>query len=110
MAQNIRKYLTKSVVDIAQATQGLDLCGRVASATLTTAVEVGAGNIVRITVTAGAAMHVAFGDATIAAVTAATSPALRLPNSAVEVVYYVLAMDDFIRADVAATRVEVIEA
>lgn len=110
MAKNIRKYLTKSVVDVAQSIDGLDLCGEVVSATLTSAVFVGAGNIVRITVTAGAAMHVAFGNSAMPAVTSTTTPALRLPNSAAEAVYYVLAMDDFIRADVVATRVEVIEA
>ena len=109
MAHNIKKYLSKSVVDVAQSTEGLEIGGRVASATLTTAVQVGVGNIVRVTVAAGAAMHVAFGDSTIVAVTATTSPATRLPVVAAEAVYYLLATGDYIRADVVATRVEVIE-
>ena len=109
MAQNIRKHLTKNLVDVAQSIPGLDIGGKVVSATLTTAVEVGIGNVVRITVVAAAAMHLAFGNSAIAAVTSTTTPATRLPNSAVEVVYYVLATDTHIRADVVATRVEVIE-
>lgn len=108
MAHSIKSFLTKSVVDIAQSTEGLEIGGDVISPTLTAAIEVGSRNIVRITVTAGAAMHVAFGISSMAAVTAATSPATRLPVSAVEQVYYLLATGDFIRADVVATRVEVI--
>lgn len=97
------------MVDIAQSLNGVEACGEVVSATLTTAVQVGEGNVIRITVAAGAAMHLAFGPSTIPAVTAATSPAIRLPSSAAEAVYYVISTDDFIRADVAATRVEVIK-
>ena len=109
MVQNIRKHLTKNIVDVAQSIPGLDIGGKVVSATLTSAVEVGIGNIVRITVVAAAAMHLAFGNSAIAAVTATTTPALRLPVDAAEAVYYVLATDNFIRADVVAARVEVIE-
>lgn len=98
------------MVDIAQSLNGVEACGRVASATLTAAVEVGSGNIIRITVAAGAAMHLAFGVAAMPAVTATTSPAIRLPVDAAEAVYYVISTDDFIRADVVATRVEVIPA
>ena len=95
------------MVDLAQSLNGVEACGEVVSPTLTTAVEVGSGNIIRITVTAGAAMHLAFGPAAMVAVTSTTSPSIRLPASAAEAVYYVISTDDYIRADVAATRVEV---
>lgn len=98
------------MVDIAQSLNGVEACGAVVSPTLTAAVEVGSGNIVRVTVAAGAAMHIAFGPVGMAAVSAATSPALRLPVSAAETVYYIISTDDYVRADVVATRVEIIPA
>jgi len=109
MAQaNIRKYLTKNMVDLAQSLNGVEACGDVVSPTLTSAVEVGSGNIIRITVAAGAAMHLTFGPSAMVATTATTSPAIRLPEDAAEAVHYVISTDEYIRADVVATRVEVI--
>lgn len=105
---NIRKHLTKNVVDISQALKGVEPCGDVVSSNITTAVYVESGNIIRITVAAGAAMHVAFGDNVMPAVSATTSPAIRLPIKSEEYVHYLLATDDYIRADINAVRVEVI--
>ncbi len=53
-------------------------------------------------------MHVAFGISTMDAVTSATTPAIRLPNNTEEQVYYVWSTAEYIRADVVATRVEVL--
>jgi len=109
MSVSFKKIVTKSVVDVAQSVGGLYVHGDVVSATITAAVKVGTDNLLRITVTAAAAMHLAFGTSSIGAVTGATTPAIRLPNSAVEQVYYVWSTGEYIRADVVATRIEVIK-
>lgn len=107
---NFRKYLTNNMVDAAQSISGgINITGKVISNAINTAAFIGMGNLVRITVTAGAPMFIAFGDSSITAPSGAISEiSIRLPNSAVEEVYYILATNDYIRANIAATHVEVI--
>ena len=106
MAQKnkIRKLLTKNVVDIAQALVSMNVPGEVITNNINTAVEVGEGNILRIQ-TAGD-MFVAFSDiGTIGVVSVTTTPALKLVGAGV---HYVICQCDFIRTNVAASRVELL--
>ena len=104
-----RKYITRSMIDVAWTVDGAHVPGEVADNDITTAVEVGAGNLCRITVAAGAAVIVAFGDSGVATPSGAVSEvSLRFPNLATEKVYYVLATGDYIRGTVALTHLEVI--
>jgi hypothetical protein len=63
---------------------------------------VGAGSILRIQV--GADTYVAFGDDQLGAVTASTSPGLKLPAG----YHTVIATSDWIRTSAALTRLEVV--
>lgn len=78
--------------------------GTVIAANITAAVFVGKGNIIRIL--PSALMYVTFGAAGMAAVTVNTPVASRLESGTW---YKLVATDDFIRANVVATRLEVIE-
>jgi len=69
----------------------------------TASVQVGKGNICRIRVTAQA--YVAFGDDSLGAVSATTSPGLELQTGT----HLVVATDDFIRMSADPDRLEIIE-
>jgi hypothetical protein len=102
----VRKLLTKNIVDIGQALVSLNVPGKVITDNISTAyVEVGEGNILRIQ-TAGDS-YVAFAEiGGGGAVSAATSPAVKLVGAGV---HYVVCQCDFVRASAAATRVELLE-
>jgi uncharacterized protein (DUF2237 family) len=102
----IRKLVTLSTVDVAQALQSLKVPGKVVTANLSTGwTEVGRGNILRIQVAADT--YVAFtdieGDSSSVSVT--TSPAVKLPAGD----HYVLCQAKFVRASANPTRVELLE-
>jgi len=106
-AYNIRKFLSKSKVDVAQSVGGLEFPGRVASAAIGTAQEVGEGNIIRIVVTT--AGRIAFGDSGMSAPSGAVDEvSLSLPIG----IHYVFATGDYIRSDgtLVASSVEVLTA
>ncbi len=101
----IRKQLTKNIVDVAQALVSLNVPGKVITNAINTATEVGEGNILRIQ-TAGD-MYVAFGDeVTMPATSATTNIAVKLVGAGV---HYVICQSKYVRTDVAATRVELLE-
>ena len=102
----IRKLVTLSTVDVAQALQSLSVPGKVITANLSTGwTEVGRGNILRIQVAADT--YVAFteieGDSS--SVSATTSPAVKLLAGD----HYVLCQDKYVRASANPTRVELLE-
>ena len=102
----IRKLVTLSTVDVAQALQSLRIPGKVLTANLSLSwTEVGRGNILRIQVAADT--YVAFtdieGDSSV--VSATTSPAVKLPAGD----HYVLCQAKFVRMSANATRVELLE-
>jgi hypothetical protein len=102
----IRKLVTLSVVDVAQALQALHVPGKVITSNLSSAwIEVGQSNILRIQVSGDT--YVAFsdieGDASTVSVT--TSPAVKLPAGD----HYVLCQARFVRASANPTRVELLE-
>ena len=102
---NIRRYLTKSIVDVSQSVGGIHYPGVVNGTTVGSAVEVGASNIVRITVTT--AGRITFGASTVAvAASTIDSVGIYLPIG----VHYVYATDDYIRGDgtIVSTLVEVL--
>ena len=104
---NIRKFLSKSKVDIAQSVGGLDFPGININKVLTTEQEVGKDNIVKIVVTT--AGRVAFGKTGIAA----PSGALDEVSCYLDVgTHYVYATEDFLRGDatIVAASVEVLTA
>jgi hypothetical protein len=108
MAQTskLRKILTNSVISVVQGLHTLEVPGKVLSNALNAAgYEIEIGNILRIQ-TAGD-MFVAFNDEdNIGAVTVATSPAVKLVGAGI---HYVVAPCKFVRSDVAASRVELLE-
>ncbi len=85
---------------------GILVPGRVSTADTTAAgVLVRAGSVCRIQTSGDT--YVAFGAAdTMAAVTASTSPGLKLVGAGV---FLVVATDDFIRTDIALTRLEILD-
>ena len=102
----VRKLVTLSTVDVAQALQSLHIPGKVITANLSSAwVEVGRGNILRIQVSADT--YVAFtdidGDASV--VSATTSPAVKLLAGD----NYVLCQAKYVRTSANPTRVELLE-
>lgn len=104
MANNIRKALTKNVVDVAQSLVSLNVAGDVITTALTTLTEVGQGNILRVVLAAPA--YVAFADdaASTVAAAAATSPGLELAAGT----HYILCTDDFIIMSADPSRKELI--
>ena len=101
----VRKLVTLSTVDVAQALQALLIPGKVISANLSSSwVEVGQGNILRIQVSADT--YVAFSDDTSGtAVTATTSPAVKVLAGD----HYVLCQAKYIRASANPVRAELLE-
>ena len=107
-AYNIRKFLSKSKVDIGQSVGGMDFPGVVINSAIGTAREVGKDNIVKIVVTT--AGRVAFGS----------SSGMTAPSGAIDEVscyldigtHYVYATEDYIRSDgtLVAASVEVLTA
>lgn len=108
MAKNdkVRQMLTKNVQEIAQALAAVKLPGKVITDDISAAwVKVGKGNIVRLQVSADT--YVAFADdGTGPAVTAATTPAVKLASGEY---HYVVCQSDYIRASAAPARVELHE-
>jgi hypothetical protein len=101
---NIRRYLTKNIVDVAQSVGGIQFPGKHVSTTITTAVEVGAGNVLRIVVTT--AGWVAFGDSTVGIPSGATGEiSAYLPVGT----HYVYATNDYIRGSAASIAVSSVE-
>ena len=102
---NIRRFLTKNIVDIAQSVGGIQFPGSVISTAIGVAKHVGSGNVVRIVVTT--AGRVAFGAVGVAAPAAAIDEvSTYLPVGT----HYVYATGDYIRSDatLVAAGVEVI--
>ena len=86
-------------------TMGVIVPGNVVTADTSAAVAlVKIGSILRVTVTADTS--IAFGDSTLAAVTASTSPAALLGPGT----HLVVATDDYVRTSASVKRLEVIEA
>ncbi len=106
-AYNIRKFLSKSKVDIAQSVGGLDFPGINIPVTISTEREVGENNIVKIVVTT--AGRVAFGATGLAAPTGAVDEVSCYLDVGT---HYVYATGDYIRSDgtLAAAAVEVLTA
>lgn len=102
----IRKLVTLSTVDVAQALQSLKIPGKVITANLSSAwIQVGQGNILRIQVSADT--YVAFTDieGDSSSVSSTTSPAVKLPSGD----HYVLCQAKFVRTSANPTRVELLE-
>lgn len=104
MDPNIRKALTKNVVDVAQSLVALEVAGDVLTDNLTTLTKVGKGNILKVVV--GVVTYVAFAtEATsLITATATTTPGLQL----VVGTHYVLCTCDYIRMSANPTRKELI--
>ena len=104
MDPNIRKALTKNVVDIAQSLVSLNVAGDVITADLTTLTKVGKGSILKVVV--GGATYVAFTDDAGATITPSVthSPGLLLATGT----HYILCTCDYIKMDVNPTRKELI--
>lgn len=104
MDANVRKALTKNVVDVAQSLVSLKVAGDVVTDNLTTLTKVGLGNVLRVTL--GAQSYVAFADdagSSIAAA-AATSPGLDLAAGE----HYILCTGEYIIMSTDPTRKELI--
>lgn len=103
MADKLRKHLTNNIVDISEALQSLKIPSKVVTDNLTAAVLVGKGNILKVHVAADT--YVAFGDATIGAVSVTTTPAVLLNAG----MHYVLCTDEYVRVSTNPTRTELLE-
>lgn len=101
----IRKFLTKSTVDVGQALVSLKYPGKVITDSMSAAaVKVGTSNIIKVHVAADT--YVAFSDdAAFGAVTVTTSPAVLLPAG----MHYVLCQCDYVRMSANPTRVELLK-
>ncbi len=101
---NIRKALSKNVVDVAQSLVSLEVAGDIITDNLTTLTEVGLGNILKVVLAAQS--YVVFADDSGSSIVADVnaSPALDLPTGT----HYVLCTGDFIRMSVNPTRKELI--
>ena len=106
-AYNIRRFLSKSKVDISQSVGGIHFPGININPAITAAKEVGKGNIIRITVTT--AGRIAFGSSTIIAPTGAVDTVSVYLQTGT---HYVYATDDFVRGDgtIVASSIEVLTA
>lgn len=104
MDANVRKALTKNVVDVAQAIVSLNVAGDVITSDLTSLTKIGVGNILKVIV--GATTYVAFADEAGSTVTAAvgTTPGLELPAGT----HYILCTDEYIIMSSNPTRKELI--
>lgn len=100
-----RKMLTNNVAAVAQALVSVNIPGKVITDPINAAVEVGEGNILRIETSGD--LFVAFSDEnTIGAVSATTSPAVKLVGAGV---HYVVCQCKYVRASGTATRVELLQ-
>jgi hypothetical protein len=102
----VRRLVTLSTIDVAQALQSLYIPGKVITANLSSDwTEVGRGNILRIQVATDT--YVAFtdidGDSSV--VSATTSPAVKLLTGD----NYVLCQAKYVRTSANPTRVELLE-
>ena len=104
MDANIRKALTKNVVDIAQSLVSLSVAGDVITDDLTALTKIGKGNVLKVVV--AGTTYVAFADepgSTVAA-TIATTPGLELLAGS----HYILCTGEYIRMSANPTRKELI--
>jgi len=106
-AYNIRKFLSKSKVDIAQSVGGLDFPGINISTTLTAEQEVGKDNMVKLVVTT--AGRVAFGKTGVGAPSGAADEVSCYLDVGT---HYVYATEDFLIGDgtIAVASAEVLTA
>ena len=103
----LRKYLTKSAVDVAQSIGGLQYPGEVITDNISTGwVQVGRSNIVKIYTTADIYVAFSVDQADPASVSSTTSPATLLKGQ--DAPHHVLCQSDFIRASANADRVELL--
>lgn len=104
VTNKVRKQITMSIVDVAQALQSLHITGTPITTDISAGwVEVGEGNIVRVIV--GANTYFAFSDDnTAAAVTSATSPGVMITTGE----GYIVCSAKYIRASANPTRVELL--
>jgi hypothetical protein len=102
----IRKQFTMSIVNCAQALQSLHVVGTVITDDISAAwIEVGQGNVIRVILTADT--YITFSDDnTGPAVTAATSPAVKLSSGE----NYIITSGKYIRASINPSRVELLDA
>lgn len=102
----IRKLITLSIVDVAQALQSLHVPGKVIASDLSASwVQVGQGNIIRMQVSADT--YVAFSDVEgdTSTVSVTSTPAVKLPSGD----HYVLCQAKYVRTSANPTRVELLE-
>ena len=102
----IRKLITMNTVTVAQGLMSLTVPGKVIGPNLSTGwTFVGEGSILRVQ--AAADLFVAFDDkdTDATAISASTSPAVKLPAG----YHYVLCQNDYVKMSAAATRVELLE-
>ena len=104
MSANVRKALTKNVVDVAQSLVALEVAGDVITSSLTVLTKLGRGNILKVVV--GTTTYVAFADEEGSSITAsiASSPGLELAAGT----HYVLCLCDYIIMSADPTRKELI--
>lgn len=102
----IRKLITLSIVDVAQALQSLHVPGKVITSDLSAAwIQVGQGNIIRMQVSADT--YVAFSDVEgdVSTVSVTSTPAVKLLSGD----HYVLCQAKYVRTSANPTRVELLE-
>ena len=121
MGHGARKYLTSSAHEVADVLGRVEIPGLGVLATIGTEVEVGAGNIIKISQAAAAdpgatPLYVAFGDTGLPAPTGSTNeisvvlwPADSTFSGETVTVHYVIATGDFVRASANVLQVEVIK-
>lgn len=104
MAQNVRKALTKNVVDIAQSLVSLVVPGDVITDNLTSFTEVGQGNILKVVLAAQAYVVFAPELPSTLAANATSSPGLDLPVGT----HYILCTEKYIKMSANPSRKELI--
>jgi hypothetical protein len=102
----IRKQITMSMVDVAQALQSLHIIGTVISSDISAGwVEVGQGNVLRVVL--GANTYFSFSDDDSSpAVNASTTPAVMLTTGE----SYIITSAKYVRASANPTRTELLDA
>ena len=101
----IRKQITMSLVDVAQALQSLHIIGTVITADISAGwVEVGQGNVLRVVL--GANTYFSFSDDNTApAVSSTTTPAVMLTTGE----NYLITSAKYVRASANPTRTELLD-
>jgi hypothetical protein len=103
----LRKYLTKSAVDVAQSVGGIEYPGEVITADLSAGwVWVGRSNIVKIHTSADIYVAYSVESTDPSIVSSTTSPAVLLKGSVEP--HHVLSQSDYIRASANPQRVELL--